>query len=40
MLIPERWLNDREVETLWARDRHALLDCAGKVETLSGRGPV
>ncbi|OIQ24407.1 MAG: hypothetical protein BM562_18275 [Alphaproteobacteria bacterium MedPE-SWcel] len=38
--IPQRWLNDREVETLWARDRHALLDCAGKVEGLSGRGPV
>jgi len=37
--IPERWLSDREVELLWARDRHELLDCGGKVEALSGRPP-
>lgn len=35
--IPERWLSDREVELLWARDRRELLDCRGKVEVLSGR---
>ncbi|GAB5433915.1 MAG: hypothetical protein EpisKO_32850 [Epibacterium sp.] len=39
VLIPERWLSDQEVELLWARDRRALLDCAGKVETLTGREP-
>lgn len=38
VLIPERWLSDQEVELLWSRDRHALLDCGGKVEALSGRG--
>lgn len=37
--IPARWLNDREVETLWAQDRRALLDCGDKVEVLSGRKP-
>lgn len=35
--IPERWLSDREVELLWARDRKELLDCGDKVEALSGR---
>lgn len=37
VVIPERWLNDREVETLWARDRQELILCSLKVETLSGR---
>jgi len=37
VLLPERWLSDQEVELLWARDRRALLDCAGKVEVLNGR---
>ena len=40
VLIPERWLSDREVEVLWSRDRHELLDCGGKVETLSGRARI
>ena len=35
--IPGRWLNDREVEKLWMQDRVELLNCADKVETLSGR---
>lgn len=39
VLIPGRWLSDQEVELLWARDRRALLNCADKVETLSGRAP-
>ena len=38
VLLPERWLSDREIELLWARDRRALLNCGGKVEVLSGRG--
>ncbi|MEP2782146.1 MAG: hypothetical protein ABJP33_06940 [Pseudoruegeria sp.] len=38
VLIPDRWLTDRDVETLWARDRQELLDCGDKVEVLSGRG--
>ena len=37
VLIPERWLNDREVERLWAQDRNELIKCGLKVETLSGR---
>ena len=37
--IPEGWLSDQQVELLWSRDRHALLDCSDKVETLSGRKP-
>lgn len=39
VLLPERWLSDQEVELFWSRDRRALLDCAGKVEVLSGRPP-
>lgn len=38
VVLPERWLNDQEVELFWARDRRELLNCAGKVEALSGRG--
>lgn len=37
VLLPERWLSDAEVETLWRRDRVALLDCGMRVEVLSGR---
>ncbi len=35
--IPSGWLDDQQIELLWGRDRRALLDCADKVETLSGR---
>lgn len=35
--IPARWVNDQQVEILWAQDRQELLDCGDKVETLSGR---
>nr|WP_170537777.1 hypothetical protein [Ruegeria arenilitoris] len=38
VLLPERWLSDQEIELMWVRDRRALLDCAGKVEALSGLG--
>ena len=37
VIIPDRWLSDREVEILWARDRKELLNCGDKVEALSGR---
>ncbi len=37
VLIPDGWLNDRQIELLWAEDRKELLDCGDKVETLSGR---
>ena len=37
--IPSGWLDDQQIELLWGRDRRALLDCADKVETLSGREP-
>lgn len=37
VVIPERALNDQQVEILWSRDRRALLDCGGKVAALSGR---
>jgi hypothetical protein len=37
VLIPARWLNDAEVESLWRRDRVALLECGLRVEALSGR---
>jgi len=37
VVIPDAWLNDQQVERLWAADRRALLDCGDKVETLSGR---
>jgi len=37
--IPSGWLSDQRVELLWTRDRKALLDCADKVEALSGRKP-
>lgn len=37
VVIPERWLSDVEVETLWRKDRVALLNCGDKVEVLSGR---
>ncbi|WP_198133285.1 hypothetical protein [Roseobacter sp. AzwK-3b] len=35
--LPAGYLNDRQVELLWSRDRKALLDCGDKVEVLSGR---
>ena len=35
--IPEGWLNDQQVELLWAEDRKELLNCGDKVESLSGR---
>lgn len=38
VVIPTGWLNDAQIETLWARDRTALLKCGDKVEVLSGRG--
>lgn len=38
--IPAAGVSDQLVELLWARDRKALIDCADKVEVLSGRGPV
>lgn len=37
--LPERWLNDQEIELYWSKDREALRDCGAKVETLSGRAP-
>jgi len=37
VLIPDGWLNDRQIEALWAEDRTALLQCGDKVEVLSGR---
>lgn len=37
--LPQRALNDREVELYWGRDRRELLDCRDKVEALSGRAP-
>ncbi len=37
VVIPAGGVSDRQVEILWSRDRRALLDCADKVETLSGR---
>ncbi|EDM71032.1 hypothetical protein RAZWK3B_16585 [Roseobacter sp. AzwK-3b] len=37
MSLPAGYLNDRQVELLWSRDRKALLDCGDKVEVLSGR---
>lgn len=35
--IPERWLNDQEIEILWNQDRSELKRCAAKVEALNGR---
>ena len=37
MEIPDGWLSDTQIEILWGADRVALLNCADKVETLSGR---
>jgi hypothetical protein len=37
--IPAGWLDDQQIELLWGQDRRALLDCADKVESLSGRKP-
>jgi len=37
--IPGGWLNDQQVEILWAKDRKELLNCGAKVEVLSGRKP-
>ena len=37
VLIPDRPLNDREIELYWGQDRNELLKCSDKVETLSGR---
>lgn len=37
VLIPSGWLNDQQIEVLWAQDRRELLNCGDKVETLSGR---
>jgi hypothetical protein len=38
--LPDRALSDQDIEVFWGRDRVALLDCAAKVEVLSGRGVV
>lgn len=38
--IPGGWLNDQQIEVLWAQDRRELLDCGDKVDTLSGRKPL
>lgn len=35
--LPERWLNDREVEAYWRKDRTNLTLCRDKVEFLNGR---
>ena len=37
VLIPDRWINDREIELLWLEDRTELRSCADKVEVLSNR---
>ncbi len=37
VLIPDPPLSDQLVETLWRRDRLALLECGGQVEVLAGR---
>lgn len=37
--LPGGWLNDQQVEILWAQDRKELLNCGAKVEVLSGRKP-
>ena len=39
VLIPTGYLNDRQIEILWSRDRKELLNCGDKVEVLSGRIP-
>lgn len=38
-VIPQGWLNDAQIETLWLKDRNELMKCGDKVETLSGRRP-
>ncbi len=37
--LPDRALNDQEIEVLWGRDRTNLRECAGRVEVISGRAP-
>lgn len=32
--LPDRALNDQEIEVLWGRDRSALRECAGRVSAL------
>lgn len=38
--LPERALDDREVEVLWGRDRAALAACGDRVEVLAGRSAL
>lgn len=40
VLIPSGYVNDQQIELLWARDRKELLNCADKVEALSARKPT
>lgn len=39
VVLPDRYLSDRDVEVFWGRDRNALVECGGKVELLNGRTP-
>ncbi len=35
--LPDRGLNDQEIELLWGRDRSALRDCGRRLEVATGR---
>lgn len=37
--LPDRALNDQEIEVLWGRDRSALRECGDRLDVATGRGP-
>jgi len=37
VVLPERALNDQEIEVFWGRDRSALRECGTRLEVAAGR---
>jgi len=37
--LPDRALNDQEIEVMWGRDRSALRECAKRLDVATGREP-
>lgn len=35
--LPDRAINDQEIEVLWGRDRSALRECGDRLEAATGR---
>lgn len=35
--LPDRALNDQEIEVMWGRDRSALRECGDRLEAATGR---